>query len=255
MSEERDANVVSRLEANLGKLKRNLDQMTPEMRTKYKSAIDKMRSAILKDANQVYEDFLFGGRMFLDTKDDAFTNSAQAINTIIVKAENAGFKKRLMDWLFECWDLDLFLDALCPLHYQVWFEGYGKWYWAHKIEDKGEGLEPLRYYNPILDMWWHNEWREWCTLSEDGETGEKKPGFPVTIMLPPTMDLMEMDYRDCIEPFQKPDSKWRVKIPWLYSDQFKGVFPHLHPEENEAKQLTLNDMVNGTAEPERKKWL
>lgn len=239
-----DDNAVSRLTANLAKLKRNLDQMSPEMRVKYKVAIDKMRSQIRLDADEAYNNFLYGGRMFLSERDTAFENSVQAIGKIVTAADNAGFKKRAMDWLFECWDFESFINSLVPLYLRIWYEGYGKWYWLYKTEEAGE--EPLKYHNKIIDMWWDSEIGMWCTV-KDG-----KPGMPMTLMLPPTRELMDKAYRTEFAAYI--NSEWRMRIPWLFEEQFKVVFPQLHPQEADYHQLTVNDIIEGK-QPERKSWI
>ena len=200
----------------------------------------------------MYDSFLGSGCKFINFEDDFYQATVKKITTILLEADNYGFKKQAMEFIFKCWNVDTWLTALVPLHVKIWYEAYGKEYWLPNISDAGYDAEPVRYHNHILNMWWHDDWKEWGTLQENDKTinsdedGEKQQNykgrtitFPVTIMLPPTVELMDRQYKEDLKPFIETPT-FRSQFDWLYSEKLRPLLPHIHPKaENERGQSWL----------------
>ena len=234
-----DENYMTRLKANLGKLKRNLAQMSDEQKVQYKKALLKIESDIRRDAQTLYNEFLGMGRRFLvgDNETEEYKNHALEITKCCNVAEKAGFKKDAFDFLFKTFDVDLFVTSLCPLHTLIWLGAYGKKYWVWKVKDTGENNAPMRYYQPLLDMWWHDEFNEWVTLSE--VDGKREWTCPVTIMIPPTLGKIDKEIEDEFLHFRQ--GSFKEKVPWIFDSKYKEAFPLLFEKPLEMQQISLFD--------------
>ena len=182
----------TRLTENLGKLKRNETQMDAAQRERYKKPLRKLKEQIREDATETMKAFLVMGCRFLkaDSGEEmpAFQERAGAI--IDAAAEEGDFKKASRI-LFKEYDTDKFLEALCPLHTQIHTEAYSP-YWLKHCKATGEAQFP--YYNDIIGMHWWEGHGEWAATKEEG--GRRDVDFTrgVTIMLPPTSELIDEAY-------------------------------------------------------------
>ena len=188
------ASQYERLVENLGKLKRNETQMTKEQKEQYKKPLLKLKQEIADDATEVMKSFVTGGmRLAKGDKDsDEWRNVIKATERLFNEWGEQGKLKEASKILFTTYDLDKFLEALCPIHSTVWHLAYGG-YWLKHITETGEQEYP--YYNDILDMYWWKEHHEWAaTKIENGKRVTDYYGG-VTIMLPPTKELIDAEYK------------------------------------------------------------
>ena len=117
-------NYYDRLVKNLGKLKRNVDNMTAQQREQYKRPLQKLKREISADATSAMRDFLFGGIRILSVDREglaAFTEKAKEI----MQADGKKTAKEASRVLFSTYEIDKFLEALLPLHYRIFYEAYG----------------------------------------------------------------------------------------------------------------------------------
>ena len=182
------------LEEMLGKLKRNETQMSEEQKQRYAKQLDDLKKEIRKQAAIVMREFLLSGiRIRKDDGDDA-CGRIEAV----AKDEQRSIRKA-MKILMSTYDTDEFLKALCPIQCRIFHEGYGP-YWVSHCKPTGDPEFP--YTNDLIGMeWWegHNEWAS--TKIEDGKrTVDFQRG--VTVMLPPTMELIKKDYQEEMQRYK-----------------------------------------------------
>lgn len=188
------ASQYERLVENLGKLKRNETQMTKEQREQYKKPLLKLKQEIADDATEVMKSFVTLGMRLAngDKGSEDWRNVIKATERIFNEWAEQGKLKEASKILFTTYDLDKFLEALFPIRSTVWHLAYGG-YWLKHITETGEQEYP--YYNDILDMYWWKEHHEWAaTKIENGKRVTDYYGG-VTIMLPPTKELIDAEYK------------------------------------------------------------
>ena len=190
--------LYERFKNNLGKLKRNEEQMTEEQKKKYAAPLKKLKSEIAADASELMKDFLVSGcRLLTRDKDTAdWKGFIRATDKITEEWISQGGNREVAKVLWKIYDIDAFFTSLLPLHYKIWYEAYGPYWLAHctpTFEDE------YTFTNDIIEMeWWakHNEWA--AVKMEDGKkVTDYEKG--VTIMLPPTQELLEKRYKEDLE--------------------------------------------------------
>jgi len=93
--------------------------------------------------------------------------------------------------LFSTYNVDKFLEALCPVHDRVFYEGYAPYWIEHCDVYNEEGKQThgggeFSAWNHIIDMGWIEEYGVW----------KKKDEMCWMIMLPPTMELIQKEYEE-----------------------------------------------------------
>ncbi|MCD8366333.1 MAG: hypothetical protein LUC83_11185 [Clostridiales bacterium] len=173
---------LSRMIKNVGKLKRNMEQMTAEQQKQYEKPLRKLKKEIMVDAMDVINDFLLTGCMILADDKAGLDDFAGQANKIIAKDGNMAID-RAFNVLFATYDMDKFMEALIPLHYRIFYEAYGPVWLSHcrKVEDPEY---PFR--NDIIKMEWDVKNGFWTNRAERA----------FMTMLPPTAELLEKAYRE-----------------------------------------------------------
>ena len=190
--------IYERFKENLGKLQRNESQMTAGQRVKYKKPLLKLKHEIADDAAKVIWDFLVSGVRSADKDQDSDDWKAviRKSEGFIDEWSKSGRMKEVSKILFTTFDVDKFLFALLPLYYKIWYEAYGPYWLKHCIptfEDE------FTFSNDIIGMEWWDEHHEWASVKIEG--GKKVCDYRkgVTIMLPPTEELLQEAYRKDLE--------------------------------------------------------
>lgn len=174
-------NVYEEISEKLGKLRRNETQMTEEQKKKYARQLKALQKKIAEDASAIMRGFVLSGVKIL--KGDGADEAIDRINKILEQERAKDEIRKASHVLFSTYDVDKFLEALIPLHDMVWFEGYGP-YWCSKcrpyagISKTGDALT---VWNDIIGMGWDAEHHIW----------QKEDEICWTLMLPPTMELIE----------------------------------------------------------------
>ena len=93
--------------------------------------------------------------------------------------------------LFSTYDVDKFIESLCPVHDRVFYEGYAPYWIEHCDVYNEEGKQThgggeFSAWNHIIDMGWIEEYGVW----------KKKDEMCWMIMLPPTMELIQKEYEE-----------------------------------------------------------
>ena len=189
------ADFYERLTENLGKLQRNESQMTEEQKKQYAAPLKKLKNQICQDATEAMKQFVTMGIRILKEDEDSeeWKNVIRAIEKISDAHAEAGTVKKASKILFETYDLDKFFESLCGFHTDVWYKAYGP-YWLKHCKPQDDPEYP--YHNDIIDMdWWaeHNEWAK--TKIENGKRATDYFGG-VTIMIPPTKELLDKAYEE-----------------------------------------------------------
>lgn len=190
----------SRLVENLGKLQRNESQMTEEQKVKYKKPLMKLKNEIADDATRAAREFVLMGMNHADDTDSPeWEKVISETQRLIDEWKSQGGIKKASKILFDTYDLDAFFTALCPIHTTIWFKAYGG-YWLKHISETGEKEYP--YYNDLLDMHWWEECNEWAKTKIDG--GKRVTDYfgGVTIMLPPTQERIDREYKREMESYE-----------------------------------------------------
>lgn len=169
-----------RLVENLGKLKRNEEQMTPEQKERYKKPLKKLRQEIAKDATSMMREFLFMGFRLLKGDEEVNEGFYRRANEILKEDEEAA-AKNASHVLFSTYDVDKFLNSLVPLRNRLAYEAYGP-VWLSHCQPTLDRKYPFR--NDIIGMDYDAECKVWVDREQNA----------VMVMYPPTAEMLAEEY-------------------------------------------------------------
>ena len=185
-----------RLAENLGKLQRNESQMTEEQKKQYAAPLKKLKDQIREDAVEVANTFPVSGIRLKEVDSKDCKNMVKQVQKIFEEHSNKGTFKKAGKKLFETFSILEFLNALCVLRTDIWYQAYGP-YWIKHCTMQDDPEYP--FHNDIIDMdWWaeHNEWAK--TKIENGKRVTDYFGG-VTVMMPPTKEQLDKEYSQELE--------------------------------------------------------
>lgn len=169
-----DRNIIVRVTENLGRLKRNEDQMTPEQKAMYGKAVKKLRNRIWSDALAIMQQFLFLGCRMTDSEADKEILHSKVTEIM----QNGGTEsiEEAAKVLFSTYDLNAFLKALIPLNKRIYYEAYSE-VWLFHCRKTGK-----TYRNDLIDdLEWNADYGMWFNM-------DKKT---FGCFLPPTKELLD----------------------------------------------------------------
>ncbi len=183
------ANIFTEIEEKLGKLRRNEEQMSEEQKKQFEKQLKALKIKIAKDATEICKGFILSGILIL--KEDESDKVIDRINMILAEEKAKGTLKEASRILFSTYDVDKFLEVLCPVHDRVFYEGYAPYWIEHCAVYNEEGKRTLgggefSAWNDIIDMGWIEEHKIW----------KKKDEMCWTVMLPPTLELIQKEYEE-----------------------------------------------------------
>lgn len=173
-------NYYSRMVENLGKLRRNEENMTPEQRKKYEKPLKRLKTLIANDATNAMHDFLIGGVQILKEDREGMEMFSKTLEKILAEDAEA-VSKEAGRVLFTTYDVEKFLEAMIPLRNRIWYEAYGP-VWLSHCRETGDPAYPYR--NDIINMDWDAASNVWFDREEKSWT----------LMLPPTKQLLRKEY-------------------------------------------------------------
>ncbi len=182
-------NIFTEMDEMLGKLRRNEEQMTEAQKKQYAVQLLALKKKIAKSATEICRSFLLCGIRIL--KEDENNEAIERINMILAEEIARGALKEASRILFSTYNVDKFLEALCPVHDRVFYEGYAPYWIEHCDVYNEEGKQThgggeFSAWNHIIDMGWIEEYGVW----------KKKDEMCWMIMLPPTMELIQKEYEE-----------------------------------------------------------
>jgi len=182
-------NIFTEMDEMLGKLRRNEEQMTEAQKKQYAVQLLALKKKISKSATEICRSFLLCGIRIL--KEDENNEAIERINMILAEEIARGALKEASRILFSTYNVDKFLEALCPVHDRVFYEGYAPYWIEHCDVYNEEGKQThgggeFSAWNHIIDMGWIEEYGVW----------KKKDEMCWMIMLPPTMELIQKEYEE-----------------------------------------------------------
>lgn len=182
-------NIFTEMDEMLGKLRRNEEQMTEAQKKQYAVQLLALKKKISKSATKICRSFLLCGIRIL--KEDENNEAIERINMILAEEIARGALKEASRILFSTYNVDKFLEALCPVHDRVFYEGYAPYWIEHCDVYNEEGKQThgggeFSAWNHIIDMGWIEEYGVW----------KKKDEMCWMIMLPPTMELIQKEYEE-----------------------------------------------------------
>lgn len=182
-------NIFTEMDEMLGKLRRNEEQMTEAQKKQYAVQLLALKKKISKSATEICRSFLLCGIRIL--KEDENNEAIERINMILAEEIARGALKEVSRILFSTYNVDKFLEALCPVHDRVFYEGYAPYWIEHCDVYNEEGKQThgggeFSAWNHIIDMGWIEEYGVW----------KKKDEMCWMIMLPPTMELIQKEYEE-----------------------------------------------------------
>ena len=182
-------NIFTEIKGMLGKLRRNEEQMTEAQKKQYAVQLLALKKKISKSATEICRSFLLCGIRIL--KEDENNEAIERINMILAEEIARGALKEASRILFSTYNVDKFLEALCPVHDRVFYEGYAPYWIEHCDVYNEEGKQThgggeFSAWNHIIDMGWIEEYGVW----------KKKDEMCWMIMLPPTMELIQKEYEE-----------------------------------------------------------
>ncbi len=179
----------------LNKLQRNESQMTDEQKVEYADQLKALRHKISGMASEIAKGYVLGGAQ-LKKGEDAGECARQML--AIARSEKSRVEyKRATEVLFSTYSLERFLEALLPIHYRVWYEGYAPYWCKHCKTYTGKSYtgKPLTFWNDITEMGWSEENGLWYREDMDS----------VSRSLPPTMEKVKEEYNAEVQV-------WTMKI-------------------------------------------
>jgi len=184
---------------NLGKYQRNISQMTEAEKVRYKAPLMKLKKTIADDINVFQMDFMLSGCRFAPRETDTgdWKGCIRRFTKIYEEYADSGeWSRPFNKVLMKTFSIDKYLESLLPMHYRFWYEGYGP-YWLEHCSPTFE--KEFTFQNDIIGMEWWEEYNEWAEVKI--ENGKKTVDYygGVTIMLPPTQDLLEKAYKEDLE--------------------------------------------------------
>lgn len=182
-------NIFTEMDEMLGKLRRNEEQMTEAQKKQYAVQLLALKKKISKSATEICRSFLLCGIRIL--KEDENNEAIERINMILAEEIARGALKEASRILFSTYNVDKFLEALCPVHDRVFYEGYAPYWIEHCDVYNEEGKQThgggeFSAWNHIIDMGLIEEYGVW----------KKKDEMCWMIMLPPTMELIQKEYEE-----------------------------------------------------------
>ena len=182
-------NIFTEMDEMLGKLRRNEEQMTEAQKKQYAVQLLALKKKISKSATEICRSFLLCGIRIL--KEDENNEAIERIYMILAEDIARGALKEASRILFSTYNVDKFLEALCPVHDRVFYEGYAPYWIEHCDVYNEEGKQThgggeFSAWNHIIDMGWIEEYGVW----------KKKDEMCWMIMLPPTMELIQKEYEE-----------------------------------------------------------
>ena len=168
---------------NIEKLRKNAEKCgLAALKRDYAKAYKNLTEKIAKQTQEVCIDFLTGGMCVLGGSEREFQTCLKRINLILSQEKEA--LKEVSRVVFLDYDpgraLDVLAEKIWP---RIWLQAYGP-YWVSCCRNDG--------WRIVCDLLPGYEWDEtsrlWVKTSEDG-------WMSFTIMLPPTMKLLEEEYR------------------------------------------------------------
>ena len=193
-------NTYQEFTEKLGKLQRNETQMTERQRVIYADQLKALKKKVAGLATEIASEFILGSVRLL--KSDTEKTKSECIDRVkaaIDREVEAGTMKKASRVLFTTYSIEKFLEALLPIHYRVWYEGYAPYWCQHCRPYKGPGMSgrPLTYWNDLIGMGWNSEYSLW----------EKEKEICWTLMLPPTMELVSREYQQEKERMEQDGKK------------------------------------------------
>ncbi len=182
------------LVAALDRLKRNETQMSEEQKRQYADQLDALKQHIQSMALDTGRVWLFEGIRIARHEPYAM----ERIRSVLSENEIGDAERAALTVLFSCYDFGRYLDCLLPLRLKIFYLGYGP-YWAKHckaVPDEKGGTE-FPYYNDIIDMFWIPKLRMW----------KRKDKWQITIMLPPTMEMINEAYATELKELEGNDGK------------------------------------------------
>ena len=163
--------------------------MTEAQKKQYAVQLLALKKKISKSATEICRSFLLCGIRIL--KEDENNEAIERINMILAEEIARGALKEASRILFSTYNVDKFLEALCPVHDRVFYEGYAPYWIEHCAVYNEEGKQTMgegafSAWNSIIDMGWIEEHNIWKAKKKDEWRN----------MLPPTMELIRKEYED-----------------------------------------------------------
>lgn len=159
--------VLHRYKKNKDKLRRNITQMTDEQKMAYHAPLQKLKSKVNDDLQQVANTMILSPFRILDADAGSDAERQFVEEAVRIINENAKF---IRDAIYEHADTnDIFelYEDLLPIRTLVNRKAYIPYFMSRtKVTDDPD----FPVYSEILNMWWWDEAEEWtCTKIENGK--------------------------------------------------------------------------------------
>ena len=161
--------LLEELENLVNKYKNNIEKVEPkQLYTRYEKSLNKLKGRISAVASEVFPDCLLSGLPFMPG--DSFDLWVDEISQIVNKAKDNGYPKKLGAALIKYCSIELYLEYILRLRYDIEEQCYID-YWLSHTEERG-GI----YYNEIIDQCYDPEHKIWKNKNSFG------------VFLPPTRE-------------------------------------------------------------------
>lgn len=176
--------IYTRLVENIERLRKNKENVPlPELRTKYAKPYRDLICTIKNDSDETLKICIFAGCRFGDDEKGLVEEFFRDSQKIIDQEKKRGTFKKISEAIFQKYSInDALQIAADRIGTRIWYEAYQKIWLQHT---KPEGFT---FRNDLIGMTWNNKESSWQK--------EEKGVVSWTLMLPPTEEEIERDYRD-----------------------------------------------------------
>lgn len=178
----------------LDRLKRNETMMSEEQKKQYEKPLEALRRRVTSLSLKIGRAYIFSGIQLAKGDEHVW----ERIRAYVPDNEIADAERAALTVLFSSYNINGFLTALLPVKYKAFYLGYGPYWVSHcKPVTESDGNAAPTYYNDIIDMFWIPKLRMW----------KRKDKWQITIMLPPTMEMINEAYATELKELEGNDGK------------------------------------------------
>lgn len=179
---------------NIEKLRKNKENVPlQDLKTKFAKPYRDLICKIQKESEEILKICIFAGCRFGSEKEVTESGFLEASQKIIDEEKARGTFRKISREIFEAYDMQEAIRITADrVGTRIWYEAYPK-IWLLHTHKVG-----FTYQNDLIGMEWNGTDKLWQK--------EEKGVVSWTIMLPPTEEEIEKDYRDECKRIQQKQS-------------------------------------------------
>ena len=189
---------IKKIQERLDRIRKNEHGMTPFQRIQYRDALKELKRGVYGECVRLLEDFISGDLWVLDS-DQAGEDSV--IRRAAMASEDPAWKslvQKICSALVETYDIGKTLEAACRVRTEIMYRAYSSYWASRSVYDDHVG----KYTNMILNALYGGEFY-YDAGAGQWEDAKRRIGVGA---LPPTMELIEVWYREEMNLYDRDES-------------------------------------------------